>query len=92
MVYAKRHVISIKELNENELYDLAQILKKVLLKLKNMDASFNFYLHNGTGDERQFHFHIELLPRISKWAGFEFATGTIINSVTPEDAASYYRE
>ncbi|MBT4539998.1 galactose-1-phosphate uridylyltransferase [Candidatus Woesearchaeota archaeon] len=88
----KRHVISVKELNEEELFDLAELLKKILLKLKNMDASFNFYLHNGTGKERQFHFHIELLPRISKWAGFEFGTNTIINSVTPEDAASYYRE
>jgi UDPglucose--hexose-1-phosphate uridylyltransferase len=88
----KRHVISIKELNENELFDLAEILKKTLVRLEKMGASYNFYLHNGTGDEKQFHFHIELLPRISKWAGFELGTGTIINSVTPEDAAKYYRE
>lgn len=89
--FPKRHVHSVVQLDDRELYDLSDMLKKVLLKLKNMDASFNFYLHNGTGSEKNFHFHIELLPRISKWAGFELGSETIINSVYPEDAADFYR-
>ena len=35
---------------------------------------------------------MEIMPRITKWAGFEHATGTIINVVSPEDAAKFYRD
>ncbi|MFH1439138.1 MAG: DUF4931 domain-containing protein [Candidatus Woesearchaeota archaeon] len=89
--FPKRHVVSVVDLNDGELYDLCALLKQVLLKLKVMGASFNYYLHNGTGKEKQFHFHIELLPRTSKWAGFELGSDTIINTTSPEDAAEYYR-
>ena len=95
--FPKRHVVHVKDLNDDELHDLCEILKKVIVKLKALDsadngASFNYYLHNGTGKEKQFHFHLELLPRTSKWAGFELGSETIINTTSPEDAAEYYRE
>ncbi|MBI4454115.1 DUF4931 domain-containing protein, partial [Candidatus Woesearchaeota archaeon] len=89
--FPKRHILKAEELNNSEKYDLCEILKKVLVKLKEINASYNFYLHSGTGNERNFHFHIELLPRISTWAGFEFGTETIINTTSPEDAAEFYR-
>ena len=38
------------------------------------------------------HFHIEITPRVAEWAGFELSTGTIINTISPEDAAEFYRE
>jgi UDPglucose--hexose-1-phosphate uridylyltransferase len=37
------------------------------------------------------HFHIEIIPRLATFAGFEFATGTIVNTMTPEAAAEFYR-
>jgi hypothetical protein len=37
------------------------------------------------------HFHIEVTPREATWSGFEYCSGTIINSVSPEDAAKFYR-
>ncbi|MBT4825050.1 galactose-1-phosphate uridylyltransferase [Candidatus Woesearchaeota archaeon] len=92
LFFPKRHVVSVKYLNDGELYDLCDLLKKVLVKLKEFNASYNFYLHNGTGKEHQFHFHVELLPRITKWAGFELGSETIINTTSPEDAALFYRE
>ena len=36
-------------------------------------------------------FHIEVTPRMAKWAGFELGSGIIINSVGPEDSAKFYR-
>ena len=71
--------------------DLASILKRVLLKLKKINASYNFYIHNAPG-KSDFHFHIEVLPRLTKWGGFEFATNTVINVVSPEEAAKFYRK
>lgn len=89
--FPKRHIVKAEELSNIEINDLCDLLKKVLVKLKEMNASYNFYLHNGTGNEPKFHFHIELLPRLSTWAGFEFGTDTIINTTSPEDAAEFYR-
>jgi len=49
-------------------------------------------LHSGpwTGDD--FHWHFELLPRITGIAGFELGSGMFINPVTPEDAAQQLRD
>ncbi len=42
--------------------------------------------------EKFFHWHIEILPRITIHAGFELATDYIINPAPPEDAAKFLRE
>ncbi len=36
-----------------------------------------------------FHWHLEIFPRLTKMAGFEWGTGCYINPVSPEDAAEY---
>lgn len=86
--FPKRHVTSVTDLTEKELLDLCGMLKKVLLRLKALNASYNFYLQEGVD---KMHFHIELCPRLAKWAGFELCTETIINTMPPEDAARFYR-
>jgi UDPglucose--hexose-1-phosphate uridylyltransferase len=88
-VFPKKHIRSI--IDVDDFTDLALIMKKVLLKLKKINASYNFFIHNAPG-KSDFHFHIEILPRFSQWAGFEFATDTIINVVSPEEAAKFYRK
>ena len=89
-LFPKRHVKSITAMYDDELYDMALALKKILLKLKKLNASYNFFLHYAPQGEN-LHFHIEITPRIAKWGGFELSTGAIINSVMPEDAAKFYR-
>ena len=39
-----------------------------------------------------YHWHIELIPRLTKMAGFEWGTGFYINPVSPEDATGFLRE
>ena len=90
-VFPKRHVNNITKLTEDETKDLAEIMKNILDKLKKKDLSFNFFLHHAP-KHQDLHFHIEITPRHATWAGFEFSSDIIINSVTPEDAAKYYRE
>ena len=89
-IFSKKHKKNITEFDDNELKDLAVILKKILLKLKRLNASYNYYLHYAP-QGFDLHFHIEVSPRFAKWGGFELSTGAIINSVMPEDAARFYR-
>lgn len=42
--------------------------------------------------DQDFRWHIEILPRISGFAGFELATGFHINPTLPEEAARFLRE
>ena len=42
--------------------------------------------------EHDFHWHIELLPRLTPQAGFEWGTGLFINPAPPEDAAAFLRD
>lgn len=90
-VFPKKHVKSTVDMDDRMLGQLAEIMAKILAKLKDLGCSFNYYLHYAPEGE-DLHFHIEFAPRIANWAGFEFNTGTIINSVPPEDAAKFYRD
>ncbi|MEM4245220.1 MAG: galactose-1-phosphate uridylyltransferase [Candidatus Nanoarchaeia archaeon] len=88
-IFPKKHIKSLVDLDDFS--DLAFILKKILLKLKRLNASYNFVIHNAPR-KSDFHFHIEVLPRLSKFGGFELGTDTIINVVSPEEAAKFYRK
>jgi len=88
IVFPKRHILNITEFDDTCYVYLAEIMKKILLKLKELNAPYNFYFQYGI---KNMHFHIEIIPRLAKWAGFEHATGTIINTMTPESAAEFYR-
>ncbi len=44
-----------------------------------------------SGDER-YHWHIELLPRLTDHAGFDWGTGFYVNPTPPEDATRFLRE
>ena len=88
-VFPKAHINTITKMDDKMLLDLAGIMKKVLGKLKELDAPYNFFLHYAKDDK--YHFHISFCPRLAIWAGFEFSTGITINSVPPEDAAKFYR-
>jgi UDPglucose--hexose-1-phosphate uridylyltransferase len=88
--FPKRHVRRIDELSDDELFALADLMKKAFVKLADVSSSYNmavYYAPEGS----DLHLHIELLPRIAKFGGFEFLTDMIINSVSPEFAASVYR-
>ena len=77
--------------------ELAVILKRSLLKLeKALDyPPYNYIIHTGPFDKANmnyYHWHIEIIPRLTKVAGFEWGTGFYINPVPPEHAAQFLRE
>lgn len=86
-VFPKRHAPNIAALTSGEVKSLAQTLKTSLKALKDVvnDPPYNYGIHQ-TIDEG-YHWHLEVYPKLSTWAGFEKSTGVYINTVTPESAA-----
>ncbi len=81
-----------------EVVDLAKILKEVLLKLKLVlsDPAYNFIIHSAPistdEDLPHYHWHIEIMPKLTRVAGFEWGTGFYIVWTPPELAAKYLKE
>ncbi len=91
MILPKRHSPSFAECTQDEITDLAEILRKTLLSLYTVleDPPYNFYIHTTPVNTREhpfYHWHVEIIPRLSKLAGFERGTGFYINSLSPENA------
>ncbi|KKU73551.1 MAG: Galactose-1-phosphate uridylyltransferase [Parcubacteria group bacterium GW2011_GWA2_47_26] len=90
-ILPKRHLDNITNLTEAERFSWAKILRHVLKKIVALNLPYNFYFHQVIHDEDQ-HLYMKITPRGSVWAGVEIGSGLIINPVSPEEAAEYYRE
>jgi UDPglucose--hexose-1-phosphate uridylyltransferase len=102
----KRHSCDFSLMKPEEIDDLSTAMKQVLSKLKNIlgDPPYNAVLHTApfrrhrlkAGHwktiEEDYHWHIELIPRLTRLAGFEWGSGFYINPTPPEEAARYLRE
>jgi UDPglucose--hexose-1-phosphate uridylyltransferase len=89
-IFPKSHIKSFLDFNESLFLDFAKILKEVTKKVESLGVSYNlewYYAPNGD----DLHFHVEVTPRIAIWAGFEIGFGVEINTVSPEQAARFYR-
>ena len=106
-VFPRRHHAGFQDLPDEERAQLARCLKDVLTRLKKTlnDPPFNYVLHTapnavprpGKPDywgtiSYDYHWHIEIIPRLTKQAGFEWGSGLYINPTSPEEAAKYLRE
>ncbi len=89
-IFPRRHVHNITELRDDELAGIAKLIRNSLSRLKRLRAPYNLYLHNAPLG-KELHFHIKINPRLNIFGGFELATGTIINTISPEFAAKFYR-
>ena len=90
-ILPKRHLDNVTLLTDAERLSWAKILKHALQKIAALGLPYNFYFHQVIHDEDQ-HLYMKITPRGSIWAGVEIGSGLIINPVSPEDAAEYYRE
>ncbi|MEW6094951.1 MAG: galactose-1-phosphate uridylyltransferase [bacterium] len=96
-IIPKEHMACYESITKETIPALAQILKSSLLKLKKLlnDPPYNYIIHTTPfslpSDLKDYHWHIEIIPRLTHIAGFEWGTGFYINSVKPEDAAQDLR-
>jgi len=96
-ILPKEHVSDYAQITKRGFSSLAIVLKRTLQRLIKAldDPPFNLMIHTAPLEELNlpyYHFHIEITPRLTKVAGFEWATGFYINPTKPEDTAAYLRE
>lgn len=105
-ITSQRHSCDFFSLKKEDFCKLAKILKIVLLKVKNAlgDPHYNYILHTAPFRSAKakagywktidydYHWHIEIIPRLTRIAGFEWGTGFYINPTPPEEAAKYLKE
>lgn len=97
-ILPRRHDDSFHSVSDPEEFtDLASVLKDTLQRLNRaLDRPpFNFVIHTAPvadGDLEYYHWHLEIMPKLTRVAGFEIGSGFYINPTPPEDAAQYLRE
>ncbi len=92
-----RHRSAFEECDVDDLRALARLLGDFLRRMNRVlkDPPFNFMLHSAPLREsalEYFHWHLEVIPILSRVAGFEWGSGFFINPLPPEDAAGALRE
>jgi UDPglucose--hexose-1-phosphate uridylyltransferase len=86
------------ENNQSSMYaSLARMLKDTLMRLDEVldRPALNFMIHTSPIGEEindHYHWHIEIIPKLTKVAGFEWGTGFYINPTPPEESARFLRE
>lgn len=95
-VLPKRHASGYETLIDPLADELAPFLKQLLGKLDSVlhQPAYNYYLHTAplrAGLLADFHWHLEVIPRTTRAAGFEWGSGCFIVTVAPERAAAELR-
>ena len=91
-ILPKRHSAYFEYAPKPECAELARLFKEILFRLNRAlgNPSFNSIIHSMPFDapgHEHYHWHIEILPKLTQVAGFEWGSGFYINPVTPEAAA-----
>ncbi len=99
----KRHMSAFTAMTRQEAFELADCLGATMKRLDVSlgDPQYNWMLHtepNGNIPRNpwpeigeHYHWHFEIIPKLTRVAGFEWGTGFYINPTAPEDAAGYLR-
>jgi UDPglucose--hexose-1-phosphate uridylyltransferase len=95
-ILPRRHESHFEVMDDREIQELGQVFHELLRRFDRglCRPPLNFYLHSSPPFEpgqEHYHWHIEVLPRLTGIAGFEWGAGMNINPVPPEQAAVYLR-
>jgi len=96
-ILPKDHNASFGSITMDDSKQFAQVLKKTLLKIysKLNDPDYNYVIHTApVKDEAEdyYHWHLQIIPRLTTTAGFEMGSGMYINVSLPEETAQFMRE
>ncbi len=96
-ILPRSHRSAFEESGFEDLLALARTLRELLQRMNRVlnTPPYNFMLHTAPLRDSKlpyFHWHLEIIPKLTKVAGFEWGSGFFINSMAPEDSAAHLRE
>ena len=96
-ILPKEHRPSFELMGSDVRTTFAAILKETLMRINAAlsDPPYNYIVHTSPSGEKDlpyYHWHVEIMPKLTKVAGFEWGSGFYINPTPPEDAAGYLRD
>jgi UDPglucose--hexose-1-phosphate uridylyltransferase len=96
-ILPKRHQSLFEEAPRHEYASLARLLGDILRRMNKALVSppYNLLIHSAPFAEPAsefYHWHVEVIPKLTKVAGFEWATGFYLNPTAPEEAAQVLRD
>ena len=103
-IIPKRHNCAFQDVRTDEIDDLALVLSSVLKKLRALftGLAFNYFIHSAPNRiprknhwhtlGEDYHWHLEIMPRLLTTSGFEWGSGFYMLPTSPEDASKYLRE
>lgn len=96
-ILPKAHTSAFCREDDTRLFVLAQLFSETLKRLDACipDVPYNFVLHTEPlqlAGLEHYHWHFEIMPKLTSIAGFEWGSGFYINPMPPEEAASYLRQ
>jgi UDPglucose--hexose-1-phosphate uridylyltransferase len=96
-ILPKAHDPFFEDAQKHEYVNLSKILRDLVLRMEKVlsNPPYNLIIHSTPlreTDGRYYHWHIELMPKLTHVAGFEWGSGFYINPTPPEEAARYLRD
>ncbi len=103
-IVPKKHNCAFQDIKTDEIEDMALVLSSVLKKLRTVfeGLSFNYFIHSAPNRiprknhwhslGEDYHWHLEIIPRLLRTSGFEWGSGFYILPTSPENAAKYLKE
>jgi UDPglucose--hexose-1-phosphate uridylyltransferase len=95
-ILPRRHGARFEDAPRQEYEGLARMLKSVLARMNRAleNPAYNLIIHSSPFTEETtdyYHWHVELMPKLTRTAGFEWGTGFYINPTSPEEATEVLR-
>jgi UDPglucose--hexose-1-phosphate uridylyltransferase len=96
-ILPKRHISHFETSDAGLLQNMAWVLRSTMRKIEKVleRPAYNFIIHSAPvqdADLPHYHWHMEIIPKLTKVAGFEWGTGFYINPTPPEESARFLRE
>lgn len=98
-IMPKRHEATFETTGREGLESLARLMSETLRRIDRVLASpsYNFVLHTfplrgASIDPAAYHWHFEIIPKLTRVGGFEWGSDFFINPTPPEEAAKFLRE
>ncbi len=96
-ILPRQHESHFEHFSKEKNASFSEILLSTIRKLETVlkNPAYNYMIHTtqfNIGSSEFYHWHIEIIPRLTKVAGFEWGTDFYINPVPPENAAGYLRD